>query len=196
MTAIQLIVGLGNPGNKYASTRHNAGAWFIEYLCSENNVTLKLQGKCEATIGQLTLAEKNIRVAIPHVYMNLSGQALQLICNFYKIASQAVIVVHDDMDLDPGTVKLKIGGGHGGHNGLRDIHNKLGTDQYQRLRIGVGHPQNPRISGADYVLSTPTSAEDKLIRDSIYRAYDILPLLVTDQTDKAMQQLHTLPPSA
>lgn len=191
MTAIKLIVGLGNPGSEYRGTRHNAGADFSEELARISAATLRAESRFFGLAGQLTLAGQELRVLIPTTFMNRSGKAVAAMATFYKIAPQQILVAHDELDIPPGSARFKRGGGHGGHNGLRDIIPALGNDNdFYRLRIGIGHPGHAsQVTG--YVLGAP-SAEDRLrINASISEAISALPLLLAGDEVKAMTRLHS-----
>ncbi len=190
-TPVDLIVGLGNPGPKYHLTRHNAGADLLRELANGVNGTWKSESKFFGETCRLTLGDRDIRLLIPSTFMNLSGQAVSAVANFYQIPAQKILIVHDELDLQPGTARFKIGGGHGGHNGLRDIVNKLGNNSdFARLRIGIGHPgQANQVS--DYVLKKPSPADQRLIADSIQRALEQLPVALDGDWEKAMTALHT-----
>ena len=191
MTAIKLIVGLGNPGSEYRGTRHNAGADFSEALARVTAITLRAESRFFGLAGQLTLAGHELRLLIPTTFMNRSGKAVATMATFYKIAPQQILVAHDELDIPPGSARFKRGGGHGGHNGLRDIIPALGNDNdFYRLRIGIGHPGHAsRVTG--YVLGAP-SAEDRLRIDaSISEAISALPLLLAGDEVKAMTRLHS-----
>lgn len=187
---IKLIVGLGNPGPEYEATRHNAGAWFVNEIGQQFRLTLRNEAKLMGACGVLNLEQNECRIFIPSTFMNHSGQALKAICNFYKISPASILVAHDDLDLDPGTIRLKFDGGHGGHNGLRDIIAHLNTKEFHRLRIGIGHPGN-RHQVVDFVLNRPNKSDLQRIQQRIEDAIPILPLLLTGQIQKAMQSLHT-----
>lgn len=190
-TPVDLIVGLGNPGPKYHLTRHNAGADLLRELANGVNGTWKSESKFFGETCRLTLGDRDIRLLIPSTFMNLSGQAVSAVANFYQIPAQKILIVHDELDLQPGTARFKIGGGHGGHNGLRDIVNKLGNNSdFARLRIGIGHPgQANQVS--DYVLKKPSPADQRLIANSIQRALEQLPVALDGDWEKAMTALHT-----
>ena len=158
---IKLIVGLGNPGDKYHGTRHNAGADFARALASRENVSLKSESKFLGESGRWQSGRTDLRLLVPNTYMNRSGNAVAAIASFYKIEPGEILVAHDELDFDPGVVRIKDGGGHGGHNGLRDIHRVIGPD-YRRLRIGIGHPGNAR-DVSNYVLKQPSAQDRKLI---------------------------------
>jgi PTH1 family peptidyl-tRNA hydrolase len=187
--AIQLIIGLGNPGEAYASTRHNAGAWFVSALAQQHKLPWKLDKKCQVQSTLLEHALGQCRLALPIGFMNHSGQAVRAITQFYKIAPEALLVVHDELDLPVGRIKLKHGGGHGGHNGLRDIISQLGADTFYRLRIGIGHPGQSRLVH-DYVLSKPLAQERQQMDAAIDRALQVMPLLLQEGVEKAMNQLN------
>jgi len=191
LTAIKLIVGLGNPGSQYRGTRHNAGADFSEELARISAGTLRPEARFFGLAGQITLAGHELRVLIPTTFMNRSGKAVAAMATFYKIAPQQILVAHDELDIPPGSARFKRGGGHGGHNGLRDIIPALGNDNdFYRLRIGIGHPGHAsRVTG--YVLGAP-SAEDRLRIDaSISEAISALPLLLAGDEIKARTRLHS-----
>lgn len=187
---ILLIVGLGNPGAEYEHTRHNAGAWFVEALAQDANTTLRNTTKFYGLHSTATLYGKECHLLIPTTYMNLSGQAVKAVASYYKIAPENILVAHDEIDLAVGEIRLKFDGGHGGHNGLRDIIRHLNTNKFNRLRIGVGHPGNSNLVH-DYVLNSPKKAEFGLIEDAIHKAERVTPLLLDGETQKAMQELHT-----
>lgn len=187
---IKLVVGLANPGSQYANTRHNAGAWFVEQLLSHYPQSLKTESKFKADLALVNHAGEQIRIAIPTTYMNDSGVAVQAIANFYKITIEEVLIVHDDIDLQPGDIRLKKGGGHGGHNGLRSINSHLGSADYSRLRIGVGHPGEKSLV-VDYVLHQPRREEREAIDDAITKAINVFPILLGDGMQKAMTALHS-----
>ena len=188
---IKLIAGLGNPGAAYAKTRHNAGAWLLTAFAEQMGKPLSAEKKFYGSTASIKLNEDTCYLLIPSTFMNHSGQAIKAISSFYKISPRAILVVHDEIDLPVGSIKLKSGGGHGGHNGLRDIINQLGDRTFQRLRIGVGHPGH-RDRVHDYVLNAPSLSERQRIEASIERALVVLPLLLQGDMQKAMQQLHTI----
>lgn len=190
MPSIQLIVGLANPGKQYAQTRHNAGAWFVGELAESVNTTLRLENKYHGWHGQVSLYGQTCHLLIPNTYMNLSGQAVRACMSYHKILPDSILIAHDEIDLDPGIVKLKFDGGDGGHNGLKDIIRHLNTKQFYRLRIGVGHP-GQREAVADFVLSPPSKAERTEINAALQRANDVLPLVMNGDIQKAMHKLHT-----
>ncbi len=187
---LELIVGLGNPGPDYAKTRHNAGAWFVEALCQNLNLSLKTENKFNAKVAQAKIAGQEIKILIPNSYMNLSGQAVGAISQYYQIPAERILVAHDELDLPPGTIRLKTDGGHGGHNGLRDIIDHLKTKHFHRLRIGIGHPGD-KTQVSPYVLNRPSKSEDILIHSAITQAFDVLDYAVQGNFSRAMTQLHT-----
>ncbi|QBY43138.1 Peptidyl-tRNA hydrolase [Arsenophonus nasoniae] len=187
---IKLIVGLANPGAEYALTRHNAGAWYVELLAKHYNQLLKEESKFFGYTARINLAGNDVRLLIPTTYMNLSGKSVLALANFYRIKPAEILVAHDELDLMPGTAKIKLGGSNGGHNGLKDIQNKLGNDpNFYRLRIGIGHPGDKnKVVG--FVLSKPTLAEQKLINDTIDEAIGCTPILLNEGVNKAVNRLH------
>jgi len=188
-TGIQLIVGLGNPGMEYEHTRHNAGAWFVTELAQKAHTSLRRETKFQGLISTAHLESYDCHLLIPTTYMNHSGMAVKAMANFYKLAPSTILIAHDEIDLPVGEVRLKYEGGHGGHNGLRDIIQHLNSNQFYRLRIGVGRPTRKEV--VDYVLEPPRRAEREQIDASFLRVYDVLPLLLAGQFQKAMHRLHT-----
>jgi peptidyl-tRNA hydrolase, PTH1 family len=188
---LQLIVGLGNPGAEYAKTRHNAGAWFVEALCQDLHVHLKTERKLKSSLAKIKIANQDIFVLIPTTFMNHSGQAVSAVCQYYHIPIEAVLVVHDDLDLPTGTIRFKTDGGHGGHNGLRDIMHHLNARHFHRLRVGIGHPGH-KSQVLDYVLQRPSKTEEHQIRESIEQAQRVLPDLIQGDFGRVMNQLHSL----
>lgn len=187
---IQLIVGLGNPGNDYCNTRHNAGQDFVELLAKQYNSPLT-PSKFFGDSTRITIQGRDVRLLVPTTYMNRSGQAVGAICQFYKIPPEAILVAHDELDLSPGIGRLKIGGGHGGHNGLRDIISALGNNKnFGRLRLGIGHPGNAKLV-SNYVLKRASVDEQTKIEDAIHSAARYIPDLVTGDWEKAMRELHS-----
>ncbi len=183
---IRLIVGLGNPGQEYERTRHNAGFWLVERFAQAKGVALRKDPKFKALVGRVDAAW----LLLPQTFMNLSGQPVQMLAGFFKIKPEEVLVVHDELDFPPGVARLKQGGGIAGHNGLKDISQRLATHDYWRLRLGVGKPPEGR-EGADYVLERP-SAEDKAAIDaSIDKALALLPQMLAGDMQSAMNKLHT-----
>ncbi len=189
-SGIQLIVGLGNPGTDYESTRHNAGAWFVFEIARTAHVTLRQETRFHGLHSSTRLDNHDIHFLIPTTYMNLSGQAVSAVANYFKISPENILIAHDEIDLPVGLVRLKFDGGHGGHNGLRDIIHHLGTNAFHRLRIGVGHPgQSKEV--VDYVLKTPGKSEREQIDLALQDAQAVLPHLLSGQFQKAMHELHT-----
>ncbi|MDD3763923.1 MAG: aminoacyl-tRNA hydrolase [Nevskiales bacterium] len=188
-SALHVIVGLGNPGAEYEQTRHNAGFWFVDRLADRCHVSLRRESKFHGESGRGRIGGHDVLLLKPTTFMNRSGQAVQAICTFYKIAPAQVLIAHDELDLPAGTMRLKLGGGHGGHNGLRDIHRALGND-YRRLRIGIGHPGDKTLV-LNYVLGRPSRADEDAIIDGIDRAADAVETWLSQSWDKALQQLHS-----
>ena len=187
---LKLIVGLGNPGAKYTETRHNAGFWFVEELAAASNTIFRNEKKFFGELAKINIAGSDIWLLKPDTFMNRSGLAVKSLLSFYRFKPENLLVAHDEIDLPPGTVKLKTGGGHGGHNGLRDIINHLGTKDFHRLRIGVGHPGS-KDEVVDYVLRHPSRDDRSVIDQSIYDARSVVPVLAEGSLEKAMHQLHT-----
>ena len=190
MSSVKLIVGLGNPGGQYEQTRHNAGFWFVEEVARQFNVQFRPETKFLGEAARVQSNGLDVWLLKPMTFMNRSGQSIQAIAKFYKIAPEEILVVHDELDLDPGIAKLKTGGGHGGHNGLRDTIAALGTKEFKRLRLGIGHPGD-RNQVVDYVLKASSKTDRALIDDAIYDATRVLPDLLNDDMARAMNQLHT-----
>lgn len=191
MTPIRLIAGLGNPGKEYADTRHNAGFWFLQALARKAGTSLRLEARFHGLVARANLHGQEIWLLAPQTYMNVSGQAVAALAGYYKITPDQMLVVHDELDLLPGTARLKHGGGPGGHNGLKDIIARLGAD-FWRLRIGIGHPGD-KNAVADFVLHRPSGPEEQLMRDALEQSLSTLPLLAAGDMAGAMQQLHTKP---
>ena len=191
MSEIKLIVGLGNPGDKYTDTRHNAGEWLIARLARRFNVTLNAENKFFGNVGKTLMNGKEIRFLVPTTFMNLSGKAVGALANFYRIKPEEILVLHDELDLPPGCVKLKLGGGHGGHNGLKDIVAALGNNNnFYRLRIGIGHPGH-RDLVADYVLNKPSPSEREALEKALDEAANCVELLFKDGIVKATNRLNS-----
>jgi len=190
ITPIKLIVGLGNPGPQYEKTRHNAGAWFIDYIAEETQAILRSSSKFQGLHALTRIGDTECHLLIPTTFMNLSGQSVQRVANYYKIPPNAILIAHDEVDLGVGDTRLKWDGGDGGHNGVKDIIRHLATKQFLRLRIGVGRPHH-KNGVEEYVLMPPKKIEFDDIMRSLVNAYDILPLLLAGQVQKAMHQLHT-----
>ena len=188
---IKLIVGLGNPGVKYEHTRHNAGQDWLAQLARTEGIALVPEKRFFGDYGQGLVAGHKVHLLIPHTFMNLSGQSVQALCNFYKIDTQHMLVAHDELDLLPGTARLTLGGGHGGHNGLRDIINKRSGDKnFHRLRIGIGHPGDAKLV-TNYVLKKAPLEERISIDHSMEKAIKAMSDAISGQWQKAMNDLHT-----
>jgi peptidyl-tRNA hydrolase, PTH1 family len=192
----KLIVGLGNPGDEHEADRHNAGFWFVDALAKQLNARFETEKRFHGKVAKAKWEGEDLFLLKPSTYMNLSGQAVAAICRFHKISPLDILVVQDELDLQSGTARIKLGGGTGGHNGLKDIQAHLGTADYWRLRIGIGHPRDTAGDGrimdvADYVLRKPQLAEQKRIDASIENALQILPLFIKGDTQNAMQELHS-----
>jgi len=191
VTAIQLIVGLGNPGPEYDQTRHNAGALFVERVAAAKGANLSLDKKYFGLVGKFSHQGRDVRLLIPTTYMNRSGQSVAALANFFRIAPDAILVAHDELDMPPGVAKLKQGGGHGGHNGLRDIIAQLGNqNNFHRLRLGIGHPGHASLVSG-YVLGRAPRSEQELLDTSIDFALGVLPDILDGNWTKAMQKLHS-----
>ncbi len=187
--AIKLIIGLRNPGSAYEHTRHNAGGWFVTQLAQRNSAFFKIDKKLQAEVADLVLNNGTCKLALPLTFMNHSGQASRLVSHFYRISPEELLVVHDELDLPAGRIKLKTGGGHGGHNGLRDIIAQCGSADFHRLRIGISHPGH-RDLVHQYVLNKPTINDRQHIFDAIDRGMTIIPFLLEDNMAQAMNQLN------
>lgn len=190
-TPIQLIVGLCNPGSQYEATRHNAGAWFVEQLSKDNNAGFTLEKKFFGSVAKIHVNSQDVLLLLPNTFMNLSGKSIRAITEYYKIPIQNVLVAHDEIDLLPGDIKIKFGGGHAGHNGLRDIFQQLGGQKdFYRLRIGVGHPGRKELV-QNYVLNAPSKHEQQLIDEALDRALHLTPEFITGDKEAIVKQLHT-----
>ena len=187
--AIKLIVGLRNPGTAYESTRHNAGEWFIESLIRHYRLGLKANPKFHGEVGQLTIQTETSFVLLPLTFMNHSGLSTREICQFYKILPEEVLVIHDELDLPVGRIKLKTAGGNGGHNGLRDITAQLGSNAFHRLRIGIGHPGH-RDLVHQYVLTKPSIADKQSIDAAIEKTIGFVPDLLAGNINLAMNEIN------
>ena len=191
MSEIKLIVGLGNPGDKYADTRHNAGEWLIERLARHFNISLNPESKFFGKTARTLVNGKEVRLLIPTTFMNLSGKAVGALASFYRIKPEEILVIHDELDLPPGTAKLKQGGGHGGHNGLKDIVAQLGNNNdFYRLRIGIGHPGH-RDLVAGYVLNKPSPADRDALEKVLDEATDCIEMIFKDGMVKATNRLNS-----
>ncbi len=186
---IKLIVGLGNPGAEYANTRHNVGAWFVQRFAETAQLSLRLDTKLSGSLAKVTMNDQSFYLFIPSTFMNDSGQAVAAASRFYKIQPNEILVAHDELDFPPGKVRIKENGGHGGHNGLRDIIQYLSTQDFYRLRIGIGHPGH-KDHVTPFVLSRPTPSEREKLMISIEEALSIIPDLIAGKFQEAMKQLH------
>ncbi len=188
---IQLIVGLGNPGVQYEDTRHNAGFWYVEQLARAQGAFLQPEKKFFGHTARMTIGGQDVRLLTPSIFMNRSGQAVGAMATFFKIPPEAILVVHDELDLPAGVGRLKQGGGHGGHNGLRDIISALGNSrEFVRLRLGIGHPGNSK-EVVNYVLNKPSVTERQKINAVIDEAVRVTESAISGSRAKAMQELHT-----
>jgi PTH1 family peptidyl-tRNA hydrolase len=189
---IRLVVGLGNPGKEYERTRHNAGFWLVEHFASSKGIALRKDGKFKALVGQIqgTSPAGAAWLLLPQGFMNASGQPVQMLAGFFRIKPEEILVIHDELDFPPGVARLKQGGGIAGHNGLKDISQRLATHEYWRLRLGVGKPPAD-AEGADYVLQRPPAEERAAIDSVIEKALEVLPLCLSGDMQTAMQKLHT-----
>lgn len=190
---IKLFVGLGNPGPEYEATRHNAGFWWTNALARELKATLSLDKNYYGRVGRTTVSGQSVWLLEPLTFMNLSGKSVAALARFFKIAPAEILVAHDELDIVPGQAKLKFGGSHAGHNGLRDIHAQLGSGDYWRLRIGVGHP-GVKSEVINWVLKKPSQEHRVAIEDSISRALKAVPDLLSGEMEKATMLIHTSAP--
>jgi len=190
---IKLFVGLGNPGPEYEATRHNAGFWWIDALARDLGVSLVPERGYFGLVARTTVKGQSVWLLEPQTFMNLSGKSVAALARFFKIAPDEILVAHDELDFEPGQVKLKRGGSHGGHNGLRDIHAQLGTPDYWRLRIGIGHP-GLKAEVVNWVLKKPAPDQRTLIEDSIIKSLQARDLLLAGDMEKAMAHIHTKEP--
>ncbi|WP_144213172.1 aminoacyl-tRNA hydrolase [Shewanella donghaensis] len=191
MSQIKLIVGLANPGAEYAQTRHNAGAWYVQELARLCGATLAPDSKYFGLTARVTIDGKDVRLLIPTTFMNLSGKSVGALANFFRILPEEILVAHDELDMEPGVAKFKLGGGHGGHNGLKDIIAKLANEKgFHRLRIGIGHPGDKnRVSG--YVLGKAPASDQEKMDAAIDEAVRSTEILLKEDMAKAMNRLHT-----
>jgi len=188
--AIQLIVGLGNPGSDYEPTRHNAGFWFVDELAQRCQQPFRSEQRFQSEVARCLIDGNECRLQKPMTFMNRSGQAVRSLLQFFKISLEQVLIVHDELDLEPGVIKLKKGGGHGGHNGLRDLISHLGSKDFYRLRIGIGHPGH-RDQVVDYVLKKPSKQDRLQIEEALIDALNVMPDVLQGQFERAMNVLHT-----
>ncbi len=193
---IQLIVGLGNPGEEHEKDRHNAGFWFVESLAAQLKISLEYEKRFLGYVAKAKLQGLERYLLEPNTFMNLSGQSVGACCRFHKITADSILVVHDELDLKPGVARLKFGGGTGGHNGLKDIQAHLGSAEFWRLRIGIGHPRDlaserKPIEVVDYVLKKPRKEEQVLLESALDKALGVIPLILAGDMQNATQTLHT-----
>lgn len=192
MNKLSLIVGLGNPGSEYAQTRHNAGFWYVQQLADQYRISLKNDPRFFGISGRGTIEGQEVRLLLPSTFMNRSGQSVAPFVKFFQIPVQQILIAHDELDMPAGTIRLKTGGGHGGHNGLRDIVPHIGAD-FHRLRIGIGHPgSREKVTG--HVLGKAPPAEQNLLDQAIEQALQQTHLLVNGDVAKAMNQLNAFKP--
>ncbi|KXI24075.1 aminoacyl-tRNA hydrolase [Photobacterium sanguinicancri] len=188
---IRLLVGLANPGPEYARTRHNAGAWVVEELARVHNISLREESKYYGLTGRIMANGQDLRLLIPTTFMNLSGKSVAALANFYQIKPEEILVAHDELDLPPGVAKFKKGGGHGGHNGLRDIISKMGNNKdFYRLRVGIGHPGD-KNKVANFVLGKAPTKEQECIDAAADEAVRCMDILLKDGLNKAQNRLHS-----
>lgn len=187
---MKLIVGLGNPSKEYEQTRHNAGFWFIDELAWQWKVSLKEDKKYFGEVARVSCAEGDVWLLKPLTFMNLSGKAVGALAQFYKIKPEEILVVHDELDIPCGRIRLKRGGGNGGHNGLKDIQAKLGTADFYRLRLGIDHPGDKALVSA-YVLNKPSAEDKQKIDEAIGKSLQGLPLIMEGKWEEATRFLHS-----
>ncbi len=190
---IKLFVGLGNPGAEYEGTRHNAGFWWIDALARELKVNLSGDRSYHGLVARTSVQGQNVWLLEPQTFMNLSGKSVGALARFFKIQPEEIMVVHDELDVVPGQAKLKFGGSHAGHNGLRDIHEKLGTGDYWRLRLGIGHP-GVKSEVVNWVLQKPSPDQRTAMHESIDRTLKAVPAMLDGEMDKATAIVHTSKP--
>ena len=190
---IRLLVGIGNPGPEYEATRHNAGFWFIDEVARKLGVTLTPERSYFGLVARVNRPDGPVWLLQPMTFMNLSGKAVAALARFFKIAPEEVLVAHDELDLMPGQAKMKLGGSHAGHNGLKDIHAQLGSADYWRLRLGIGHP-GVKAEVINYVLRKPPLAEREAIEKIIEQAVQALDLILAGDMERAMMKVHAKPP--
>jgi len=190
MNTIRLIVGLGNPGREYETTRHNVGFWWVDELARGEKLSFRSDAKFHGEVVRGQLDGQEVWLLKPQTFMNLSGRAVGAMAQFYKIAPSEILVVHDELDLQPGIARLKLGGGHGGHNGLKDIIAHLGTKDFWRLRLGVGHPGD-RAEVVNYVLNNPRREERELIEEAMQHSLHVAQLVIAGKAEAAMLKLHS-----
>lgn len=197
-TPISLIVGLGNPGNEYANTRHNAGFWVVQRCAQALGTSFQNEKSFAGEVAKVRFKGRQLWLLMPLTYMNRSGQSVGALARFFKIPAEEILVVHDELDLQPGQVRFKVGGGHAGHNGLKDIQACIGSANFSRLRVGIGHPRRLGLNQgvADFVLHPPRQEEQGLIDQALERIDLAMPLLLEGKGDQVMAQLHRDEPLA
>jgi PTH1 family peptidyl-tRNA hydrolase len=188
-TALRLIVGLGNPSSKYEQTRHNAGFWFLDEVAVRHRLAFHADSRFQGLLAKLDFEGETVFLLKPTTFMNRSGLAVAALASYYKIAPRQILVAHDELDFDPGVVRIKVGGGHGGHNGLRDVVGRLGSADFCRLRIGIGHPGD-REDVVRYVLDRPSRQEADILRAAVNHAAEFLPDLLRGGIESVMNRLH------
>ena len=191
---MRLVVGLGNPGGKYEATRHNAGFWWVDLVAHRERATFRRESRFQGSAAKASTRHGDLWLLKPETFMNNSGQAVAALAGYYKIAARDILVAHDELDLAAGGIKLKFGGGLSGHNGLKSIAASIGTQDFWRLRIGIGHPRDNAASErevVDYVLHAPRVEEQNEIDNAMTRALDVWPQLIADEMEAAMLKLHT-----
>lgn len=195
MATVKLLVGLGNPGAEYERTRHNAGFWWIDRLCEREHLQLRAERKFHGLVARYDGSDADLWLLEPQTFMNASGRAVAALAQFYKVAVEEILVVHDELDLPPGAIRFKQGGGHAGHNGLRDMLAQLGSGDFWRLRVGIGHPGD-KAEVINYVLNAPRSEERTAIDEAIARSLEVFPLIAKGELTAATMKLHTKPKPA
>ncbi len=190
---IKLFVGLGNPGAEYETTRHNAGFWWIDALARELKVSLALDRGYHGLVARTAIHDQTLWLLEPQTFMNVSGKSVAALARFFKIQPEEILVVHDELDVVPGQAKLKFGGSHAGHNGLRDIHAQLGTGDYWRLRLGIGHP-GVKAEVINWVLKKPAPEQRAAIEECVQRTLKAVPAMLAGEMDKATLLVHTSKP--
>lgn len=189
MTQLSIIAGLGNPEDKYERTLHNAGFWFVDAVARKYGGSFRYEKKFDAEVCKVGIAGEDVWLVKPQSWMNCSGSPVRAVLDYYRLSAKAMLVAHDEIDLPPGTVRLKQGGGHGGHNGIRDVMTHCGRD-FMRLRIGVGHPgEKDKVTG--YVLKRASKAVEALVEQNVDDALDVTPMIIDDGINAAMKKLHT-----
>ena len=190
---IKLFVGLGNPGTEYEGTRHNAGFWWIDALARELKLNLASDRSYHGLLARTSIGGQTVWLLEPQTFMNLSGKSVGALARFFKIQPDEILVIHDELDVVPGQAKLKFGGSHAGHNGLRDIHEKLGTGDYWRLRLGIGHP-GVKAEVINWVLQKPASEQREAMHECVARTLKAVPAMLAGEMDKATAIVHTSKP--